>query len=103
MKTLFAPLLAAAFLAGCATAPAVPAGMKAGQFVEFACEGGKKLTARAAPDGSSVRVRYEGGWELDRKDAGVYEGDGWTLSTAGGAAELSHEGKVVAKGCRPAA
>jgi hypothetical protein len=95
--------LFAALLAGCATTAAVPTGMKAGQFVDYSCEGGKRLAARAAADGSTVRIRFEGGYELDRKDAGVYEADGWKLVTNGGAAELAHGGKVVAKGCKPVA
>lgn len=99
-----AAITCAVAIAGCATtttAP-VPAGMKAGQFVEYSCEGGKRLTARAAADGSTVRVRFEGGYELDRKGEGVFEADGWKFSTAAGAAELSHGGKVVARGCKPA-
>ncbi|MGE4240409.1 hypothetical protein [Ramlibacter sp.] len=96
-------LAAAALVAACASTATVPAGMKAGQFVEYACEGGKRLAARAAADGSTVRIRFEGGWELDRRDGGVYEGDGWRLSTGAGTAELAHGGKVVAKGCRATA
>jgi hypothetical protein len=105
MKTMSIALsLAAAVLAGCATTTAaVPAGMKAGQFVDYSCEGGKRLAARAAEDGSTVRIRFEGGYELDRKEAGVYEGDGWKLVTRAGAAELAHGGKVVAAGCKPVA
>jgi len=104
VKTISIALsLFVALLAGCATTAGVPAGMKAGQFVDYACDGGKRLAARAADDGSTVRIRFEGGYELDRKDAGVYEGDGWKLVTAGGAAELAHNGKVVAKGCKPTA
>lgn len=89
-------------LAGCASTQSIPAGMKAGEFVSYNCEGGKRLMARAAADGASVRVRYEGGYELDNKGSGVYEADGWTLKTQGGAAELAHNGKQVLKNCRPA-
>jgi hypothetical protein len=100
---LTAPLITLALLAGCATGPAVPTGMKAGQFVTFNCEGGKSFQARAAADGSTVRVRYEGGYELDNKGAGVYESDGWKLTTQGpGAAELMHNGKSVRKNCKAA-
>lgn len=101
-KPLVPVFLAAAGLAGCASGTVVPAGMKAGQFVEYACEGGKRLSARAAADGSTVRIRFEGGYELDRKDAGVYEADGWKLTAAGGTAELAHGGKLVARACKPA-
>lgn len=100
---LIAATTCAAALAGCATtttAP-VPAGMKAGQFVEYACDGGKRLLARAAVDGSTVRVRFEGGHELDRKGDGLYESDGWRFSTSTATAELSHGGKVVARACKP--
>ena len=75
--------------------------MKAGQFVSFACDGGKILRARLADDGSSVRIRYEGGYELDNKGGGVYEGEGFKLLTQG-TTELSHHGKLVAKNCKPA-
>ncbi len=95
-------LLAVTALAGCASTASIPAGMKADQFVNYACEGGKRMSARAAADGSTVRIRFEGGYELDRKADGVYEGDGWKLALAGGSAELAHGGKVVAKGCKPA-
>lgn len=105
MKTTSIALsLAVAVLASCATTTAtVPAGMKAGRFVDYSCEGGKRLAARAAEDGSTVRIRFEGGYELDRKEAGVYEGYGWKLVTQAGAAELVHGGKVVAAGCKPVA
>jgi hypothetical protein len=76
--------------------------MKAWQFVDYSCEGGKRLAARAAADGSTVRIRFEGGYELDRKEAGAYEGDGWKLTT-GASTQLEHNGKVVAKGCKPLA
>jgi len=104
MKFVFtAPLITLALLAGCATGPAVPTGMKAGQFVTFNCEGGKSFQARATADGSTVRVRYDGGYELDNKGAGVYESDGWKLVTEGpGAAELIHNGKTIQKNCKAA-
>lgn len=102
MKFIFtAPLVAIALLAGCATKTPVPVGMKAGQFVTFNCEGGKSFQARAAADGSTVRVRYEGGYELDSKGAGVYEAEGWKLVTQGpGATELMHNGKSIHKNCK---
>lgn len=103
MKLVIASLfLGVAFFAGCASSPAVPQGMKLGQFVDFSCDGGKRFQARVAADGSTVRVRYEGGYELDNKGDGVYEADGWKLSTQGpGAAELFHNGKSAMKGCKP--
>lgn len=102
MKSISVSFLGLALLAGCATTEGVPAGMKAGQFVDYACADGKRLAARAAADGSTVRVRFEGGYELDRKDTGVYEGDGWKFSNKAGAVELAHNGKLVAKGCKAA-
>lgn len=103
MKIVFTtPLIAIAFMTGCATATSVPVGMKANQFVTYKCEGGKTFQARALSDGSSVRIRYEGGYELDNKGAGIYEADGWKLLTQGaGAAELIHNGKSVGKNCQP--
>jgi hypothetical protein len=89
-------------MTGCASTQTVPSGMKAGEFVAFGCDDGKRLTARAANDGSTVRIRYEGGRELDRKEAGVYEADGWKLTTQNGLTELIHNGKVVLKNCKPA-
>lgn len=100
MKTALSIVLAgAALLAGCASSPSVPAGMQAGKFVSYECEGGKRFQARLAADGSTVRIRHEGGYELDRKANGVYEGEGWSLETQG-KIELSHKGKVAARGCR---
>lgn len=92
-------LLGAALLAGCATGSSVPAGMQAGKFVAYQCEGGKRFQARLAADGSSVRIRHEGGYELDHKGGGVYEGEGWKLLTHG-AVELQHNGKTAARQCR---
>lgn len=98
--TFTAPLVAIALLAGCATV-SLPVGMKAGQFVTYKCEGGKTLQARAVADDSSVRVRYEGGYELDNKGSGVYEADGWKLVTQGpSATEFMHNGKSVLKNCK---
>ena len=104
MKLAYASALAAAaLLAGCASSPSLPIGMKAGQFVTYTCEGGKTFQARAADDGSTVRVRYEGGYELDNKGAGIYEAEGWKLSTQGAAAaELVHNGKTLLKNCKAA-
>jgi hypothetical protein len=87
---------------GCASTSSIPSGMKADEFVAFGCDEGKRMTVRAASDGSTVRLRYEGGRELDRKQAGVYEADGWKLTTQNGVTELIHNGKVVLKNCKPA-
>jgi hypothetical protein len=100
MKTAILIATAALALAGCASTQSIPAGMKAGEFVSYNCDGGKRLMARAAADGSTVRVRYEGGYELDRKGDGVYEGEGWKLMTQGAGTELVHNGKTVLKNCK---
>ncbi len=100
---LIATVAGLAILGGCATTAPTPAGMKVGQFVTYKCDGGKQFQARLAEGGTSVRVRYEGGYELDRKDAGVYEADGWKLMTHGPAGmELMHKGKPAAKNCKAA-
>ena len=105
MKTLVAPLLLAAVLAGCASNPAVPDGMQPGKFVTFACEGGKTFSARVAEGGDTVRVRaHHGSAELDRKGDGVYEGDGYKLVTQGAeAVSLTHDGKPQGKACKASA
>lgn len=98
-----APLIVGALLSACASNPSLPTGMKAGQFVTYSCEDGKTFQARAAADGSTVRVRYEGGYELDNKGAGVFESEGWKLSTQGAAStELVHNGKTLLKNCKAA-
>jgi hypothetical protein len=104
MKFVFtAPFIAIGLLAGCASSPAVPPGMKTGQFVDFACDGGKRFQARLAADGSTVRIRHEGGYELDSKGGGIYEGAGWKLVTQGpGSTELLHNGKSAMKDCKSA-
>lgn len=104
MKHLYlASFLGLSLLAGCATTGSTPAGMKPGQFVAYDCEGGKRLQARLAADGTSVRIRYEGGYELDSKGNGVYEAEGWKLDTAAAAGfELFHHGKAMLKNCKPA-
>lgn len=106
MKAILSCAAAAAALisTGCATPAATPAGMKSGEFVTFNCEGGKRFQARLAQGGESVRLRYEGGYELDRKDAGVYEGEGWKLDTGRpGGAEVLHNGKPALQNCKAAA
>lgn len=100
----FVALSALALLAGCAST-SVPAGMQSGKFVTFACEGGKTFSARAADDGATVRVRaHHGSAELERKADGVYEGEGYKLSTQEpGGVSLMHDGKPQGKGCKAAA
>ena len=102
-KAATAGIFLAVLASGCANTSTLPSGMVAGKFVAYACEGGKQFQARAADDGSTVRIRYEGGYELDRMAKGIYEGSGWKLVTAdaaGALAELSHNGKVVLKACK---
>lgn len=90
-------------LAGCAATSPAPAGLPAGKFVTFACEGGKTFALRAAEGGETVRVRaHHGSAELDRKADGVYEGDGYRLETSGGVS-LLHGGKPQGQGCKPQA
>ncbi len=94
---------AASLLVACASTPSAPAGMKLGQFVPLTCEGNKTFQARASDDGNSIRIRYEGAYELDNKGNGVYEGDGYRLVTDGpGAVELFHNGKSALKSCKTA-
>lgn len=97
-----AAVLGVVVLAGCAATGKTPVGMKPGQFVTYECDAGKRFQARLAEDGSSVRIRYEGGYELDAKGQGVFESEGWKLSTeipAG--SELMHKGKLTHKNCKP--
>jgi hypothetical protein len=90
-------------MAGCATTGPTPAGMQPGKFVAYSCDAGKRLQARLADDGKSIRIRYEGGYELDSKGNGVYETDGWTLdTTAKSGFTLAHKGKQTLKNCKPA-
>ena len=100
----FLPALGVVAMLGCASTPRVPAGMKVGEFVQFACEGGKRFSARVGEGGESVRVRADGGYELDRKGEGIYEGEGWRLASEAGAGALglTHNGKQTHKGCKPA-
>lgn len=109
MKTVVMNALAAslllAVLAGCASAPAAPSGMQPGKFVTFACEGGKSFSARVAEGGDTVRVRaHHGSAELERKEGGIYEGDGYKLMTQGAdAVSLMHDGKPQGKACKASA
>jgi hypothetical protein len=96
---LIAPALV---LAACATTPSAPAGMEAGKFVSFTCEGGP-FQARWNPDGNTVRVRsHHGAAELAPTDGG-YAGDGFALQTSGkDGMSLSHAGKTLGKNCKKA-
>lgn len=105
MKSVWATSMVAVFVSAlsvaCTTGPAIPVGMKADQFVQYECAGGKKFQARAAADGSTVRIRHEGGYELDQVSKGVYEGAGWKLIADGtGPAQLQHNGKALLTGCK---
>ena len=94
-------VVTAVVLSGCASTAPMPTGMKAGEFVQFACQTGKNFSARVSEDAKTIRVRYEGGWELDQKADGVYESDGWKLVTKGADAfELLHNNKSIGKGCK---
>ena len=90
-------------LSGCAsTGSSIPAGLSAGKFVGFACEGGKAFSARVAEDGRTIRVRaHHGSAELDRRGEGLYEGEGYRLMLgAPGAISLTHDGKPQGEKCR---
>ncbi len=102
MKLIVAAALSSiTLLSACGSAPMAPVGMKAGAFVSYQCEGGKRLQARLADDGSTVRVRHDGGYELDRKGDGVFEGEGFKLvAGTDGRLELAHHGKPTARNCK---
>lgn len=95
--------IAGLMLAACATSPSLPAGVKAGQFVRFACDGGKTFAVRVSEDGSSARVRaLHGAAELASKGEGLFEGEGYRLMLkSGDATALSHDGKPQGEKCRP--
>jgi hypothetical protein len=89
------------FLVACASAPSAPAGLEPGKFVAFSCEGAP-MQARWNPEANTVRVRsHHGAAELSRGEGGVFEGDGYTLTTKEGIA-LSHAGKSLSKNCKRA-
>jgi hypothetical protein len=96
-------LAAAAALAGCATTASVPAGLEAGKFVSFSCEG-QGFQARYNPDGNTVRVRtHHGAAELASVGDGLYQGDGYKLSMKGGSGTMiEHAGKALGKNCKRA-
>jgi hypothetical protein len=94
----------AALVSGCATSGSAPSGVVPGKFATFSCEGGKTFQARWAEDGKSVRVRaHHGSAELAPMGGGVYEGEGYRLTTQGeGAVQLMHGGKPQARACKAA-
>jgi hypothetical protein len=95
-------LATAAVLAGCATSPQLPPGIKPGEFARLSCEGGKTFAVRMAEDGKSARVRaLHGASELSLQADGVYGGEDYKLALpAGSTATLWHKGKVEAEKCR---
>jgi hypothetical protein len=97
---LLLPIVALAALAGaCASAPSLPAGMKAGQFTRLACEGGRGFAVRVAEDGASARVRaLHGAVELARQGDGSFLGEDYKLALSP-SATLWHKGKVEAEKC----
>jgi hypothetical protein len=104
MRThVFAPLLACAALAGCATTAPVPAGLMAGKFVSFDCEG-QDFQARFNAEGNTVRVRsHSGAAELSPTGDGVYEAEGFKLTMKGASGvTLEAAGKVLGRNCKRA-
>ena len=101
----FKPLsvvIATLTLTACASAPSLPAGVKAGEFARFMCDGGKSFAVRVSADGSSARVRaLHGAAELAAKGDGLFEGDGYrlTLKAADGTS-LLQDGKSQGDKCR---
>jgi|GEM_PF-1454587 len=98
---LLATLAAAALAAGCATTAPVPAGLVAGKFVDFDCEG-QDFQARFNPDGNTVRVRTQrGSAELAAAGDGVFQADGFRLLMKGPTGiTIEHGGKPLGQGCK---
>lgn len=106
MNKHFPALLALAVtaaMAGCASTSTVPAGMVAGKFVQFDCEG-QDFQARFNAEGNTVRVRtHHGAAELSAAADGIYQGDGFKLSSRGSTGmTIEHSGKVLGKNCKRA-
>jgi hypothetical protein len=97
--------LATIVLAGCATSPPAPGGLKAGKFVTMSCSENKAFQARLSEDGRTVRVRaHPGSAELEKQGDGSFSGEGYLLKLGSdGGTSLDHAGKSQGKGCRPAA
>ncbi len=88
-----------ALAAACASAPTLPAGMKAGQFTRMTCEGGRGFAVRMAEDGRSARVRaLHGAVELVRQSDGSYVGEDYKLALSP-SATLWHKDKVEGEKC----
>jgi len=101
MKLHNAAVIAVAItLSACATMSAAPAGMEAGKFVSFDCDGGD-FQARWNAETSTIRVRtHHGAAELSKVADGRFSGDGYELAIAGGSTSLMHDGKAVSKSCK---
>jgi hypothetical protein len=95
-------LVSAFAVAGCASSPQLPAGIKPGQFTRLSCEGGKTFAVRMAEDGRSARVRaLHGASELGLQVDGAYAGEDYKLMLpATSDATLWHKGKVEADKCK---
>lgn len=105
MKTRSLILLAiVAAVSGCASSLPAPAGLTPGRFVSLECQAGKRLQARYAEDGRSVRVRaMHGAAELERQSDGSFAGDGYVLRPVADGLQLDHKGKPEVQGCRATA
>ena len=99
---LFASLASALLVAGCASGPQLPAGVKPGEFSRLSCSGGRTFAVRMAEDGKSARVRaMHGAAELSLQPDGAYAGDEYKLAMpSSAAATLWHKGKVEAEQCK---
>jgi hypothetical protein len=90
-------------LAACATTAPAPAGMEAGKFVSFDCEG-QDFQARYSVDTGTVRVRsHSGAAELSRAGDDAFSGEGFKLMLRGAnGIALEHGGKMLGKNCKRA-
>jgi hypothetical protein len=105
LKTVSLAALVTLILAGCATSPPAPGGLKAGKFVTMSCSENKSFQARLSDDGRTVRVRaHPGSAELEKQADGSFSGDGFVLKfSADAGASLDHAGKSQGKACKAAA
>lgn len=90
-------------VAACSTTASAPAGMEAGKFVSFDCEG-QDFQARYSADTGTVRVRsHSGAAELTRAGDDSFVGDGFKLMLSGAnGIALEHSGKMLGKNCKRA-
>lgn len=90
-------------LTACATTAPAPAGMEAGKFVSFDCEG-QDFQARYSADTGTVRVRsHSGAAELARAGDDAFAGEGYKLTLRGASGmSLEHAGKLLGKNCKRA-